>query len=96
MSEERENGDSLQCFVGWLLVELERHRDGCYRAAKSAREMKIPCWVQSWCAKEEAYREVIDLIDRTQPANPAGLRSPRLGGDKQDPVVGILNAKGNT
>ena len=28
---------------------------------------------------------------RPYPPNPTGLRSPRPGGDKQDPVVGHLN-----
>ena len=55
-------------FVGWLITELERRRDGCKRSVEAARSADIPHWIQSWCAKEEAYREVIDLINATKPS----------------------------
>ena len=56
-------------FVGWLLTELERRRDGCARSAEAARQMEIPSWIQSWHSKEEAYREALDLINATKPSN---------------------------
>lgn len=58
---------SMSGFVCWLLAELERRRDGCSRSAEAAREIHIPSWIQSWCSKEEAYREVIELIEETKP-----------------------------
>lgn len=51
---------------------------GTHRCTQKQRE-ETPVKLAEW---------MIEVARRSHKHNPAGLRSPRLGGDKQDPVVG--------